>query len=81
MIQLWVVCAEGQTVAAARQGLDAPGLAFSPSEDRIASGSGNGTVQLWDGQTGLQQEGDLENRFGAHLATLFDAQHAASDTD
>jgi len=30
---------------------------------------------------GLQQEGDLEDRFGAHLATLFDAQRTESDTD
>ena len=30
---------------------------------------------------GLQQEGDLENRFGEHLATLFDGQRADSDAE
>ena len=62
-----------------------------PSVDRLLDGrNAFATTLTWPEtrqrvqalfKRGLQQEGDLENRFGAHLATLFDAQRAESDAD
>jgi hypothetical protein len=54
-----------------------------PSVDRLLDGrNAFATALTWPEtqqrvqamfKRGLQQEGDFENRFGAHLATLFDA--------
>ena len=62
-----------------------------PSVDRLLDGrNAFATTLTWPEtqqrvqalfKRGLQQEGDLEERFGAHLATLSDAQRAESDTD
>src|SRR5215470_5666349 len=62
-----------------------------PSVDRLLDGrNAFATTLTWPEtqqrvqalfKRGLQQEGDLEERFGAHLATLSDAQRAESATD
>ena len=58
-------------------------MAFSPEHNHIVSGSGDGSICIWDAETGGLISGLLKGRPDTDLSTAFstDGRRIASGTD